>query len=73
MTAFRSKYPVSLMPLLNAATSGSSSLQRNEYMQDNSSGGAPPRLLLFVAGLGAGGFLISLLFAIAVSAGVHLA
>jgi hypothetical protein len=42
-------------------------------MQDNSSGGAPPRLLLFVAGLGAGGFLISLLFAIAVSAGVHLA
>jgi hypothetical protein len=55
------------------AAASVSSLQRNEFMQDDSSGGANPRLLLFVAGMGAGGFLVSLLYALAVSAGLHLA
>jgi len=42
-------------------------------MRDDATGGQYRDIFLFVAGMGAGGFLVALLYAFAVSGGFHLA
>ena len=42
-------------------------------MRDEATGGQYRDIFLFVAGMGAGGFLVALLYAFAVSGALHLA
>jgi hypothetical protein len=42
-------------------------------MRDDATGGQYREIFLFVAGMGAGGFLVALLYAVAVSGGLRLA